>query len=79
LIGLFSAWVVPKDISKLLKHQIEVFINEAPVANSHLHKAYRIALDPASWLKEEDVAVEMAEDKRTTRSAKRKRTTNGII
>ena len=72
-IGLFSTWVVAKDISKLPKHQIEVFINEPPLVrtNSHLYKAYKIALNPASWLAEEDVAVEMAED----RLGKRKRST----
>ena len=77
-IGLFSAWAVAKDVSKLLKHQIEEFINEPSKKNGDLEKAYRIALNPVSWLAlaEEDVGVEMAEDERATRSGKRKRTMN---
>jgi hypothetical protein len=44
-----SAWQVPKDLSKLLPHEIDAYINEPSKKNGELLSAYRIAKDPTEW------------------------------
>ncbi|EJU04155.1 Tudor/PWWP/MBT [Dacryopinax primogenitus] len=43
------AWLFPKDLSKLQKHEIEAFINEPHRKSSDLMEGYRVALDPTEW------------------------------
>lgn len=58
----FSAWVPPKDLSKLKKHEIEAYINEPHKKNGELLAGYRIALDPSSWEREMEKKREAAEE-----------------
>lgn len=44
-----SAWLVPKDISKLKTHEIESYIHEPFKKSGDLLEGYRIALDPKKW------------------------------
>ncbi|KAF5338103.1 hypothetical protein D9758_015382 [Tetrapyrgos nigripes] len=46
------AWLLPKDISKLQKHEIESYINEPMKKNGDLLNGYRTALDPTRWEEE---------------------------
>ncbi|KAJ8078334.1 hypothetical protein AAF712_002826 [Marasmius tenuissimus] len=43
------AWLTPKDISKLQKHEIEAYINEPHKTNKELLAGYRAALNPTEW------------------------------
>ncbi|KAH8118973.1 Tudor/PWWP/MBT [Phellopilus nigrolimitatus] len=43
------AWALPKDLSKLKKHEIEAYIAEPHKKNFDLLKGYRIALNPEGW------------------------------
>jgi len=52
-VGDFS-WVLPKDLSKLKKHEIEAYIAEPHKKSGDLLNGYRTALDPEKWLKEKD-------------------------
>ena len=54
-----SAWIVPKDISKLQQHEIEAFIREPYKRSGDLLKGYRIAADPTKW--EEEIEAKRAE------------------
>ncbi|KAF9519197.1 hypothetical protein BS47DRAFT_1482179 [Hydnum rufescens UP504] len=47
------AWQVPKDLSKLLPHEIDAYINEPSKKNGELLSAYRIAKDPTEWESEQ--------------------------
>ncbi|KAL1743767.1 hypothetical protein HDZ31DRAFT_40179 [Schizophyllum fasciatum] len=51
------AWLYPKDISKLQKHEIEAHLADPPNAKAkgELNEGYKIALDPEPW------AAELAE------------------
>lgn len=49
-----SAWLVAKDISKLLPHEIESYINEPYKKSGELLAGYRIALDPKKWEEERE-------------------------
>ncbi|KAI3599218.1 hypothetical protein WG66_013408 [Moniliophthora roreri] len=53
------AWLPPKDISRLQKHEIEAYINEPYKKSGDLLTGYRIAMDPTKW--EETRAAEMAD------------------
>lgn len=44
-----SSWLGPKDISKLLPHEIESYINDPVKKSGDLLAGYRIALDPTEW------------------------------
>ncbi|KAI5121573.1 hypothetical protein M0805_000753 [Coniferiporia weirii] len=56
------AWVPPKDLSKLKKHEIEAYIAEPHKKNGDLLTGYRIALDPEPWERQmEDKRVEAEE------------------
>ncbi|THU87098.1 hypothetical protein K435DRAFT_354999 [Dendrothele bispora CBS 962.96] len=46
------AWLLPKDISKLQRHEIESYINEPFKRSGDLLNGYRIALDPIKWEQE---------------------------
>ncbi len=46
---LYSAWLAPKDISKLKSHEIDAYINEPTKKNGDLLAAYRVALKPEEW------------------------------
>ena len=60
---LISAWLVPKDISKLQTHEIEAYISEPYKRSGDLLTGYRIALDPKKWEEERETAgVETLED-----------------
>ena len=51
LIPSFSAWLHPKDLSSLKRHEIEAFLaDEGKKRNADLREGYRIALDPNDWL-----------------------------
>jgi hypothetical protein len=41
-----SAWVVPKDMSKLKEHEIQSYINEPHKRSGELLAGYKIALNP---------------------------------
>ena len=56
----FSAWLVPKDISKLQKHEIQAYIDEPFKRSGDLLTGYRIALDPTKWEEEWDAASALA-------------------
>ena len=62
-----SAWVVPKDMSKLKEHEIQSYINEPHKRSGELLAGYKIALDPAEWEKEK--AIEAAEAKEKAENA----------
>ena len=62
-----SAWVVPKDMSKLKEHEIQSYINEPHKRSGDLLAGYKIALDPTEWEKEK--AVEAAEAKEKAENA----------
>ena len=49
---------MPKDISKLQKHEIEAYINEPFRKNGDLLKGYKIALDPTSWEEEVQAGID---------------------
>ncbi|KAG6860774.1 hypothetical protein C0995_007678 [Termitomyces sp. Mi166 len=44
-----SAWLVPKDMSRLQHLEIEAYINEPFKKSGDLLAGYRTALDPAAW------------------------------
>lgn len=44
-----SAWLMPKDISRLKRHEIDAYINEPSKKSGELLAAYRVALDPSEW------------------------------
>ncbi|KAL0569042.1 hypothetical protein V5O48_012927 [Marasmius crinis-equi] len=44
-----TAWLTPKDISKLQKHEIEAYINEPHKQSKELLAGYRAALNPKEW------------------------------
>lgn len=50
----FSAWLVPKDMSRLQTHEIEAYLNEPSKRSGELLTGYKIALDPTKW--EEEIA-----------------------
>lgn len=51
LILYFSAWLHPKDISSLKRHEVETFLaDEGKKRSADLKEGYRIALDPNDWL-----------------------------
>ncbi|EDR00389.1 uncharacterized protein LACBIDRAFT_314407 [Laccaria bicolor S238N-H82] len=52
------AWLVEKDISKLQRHEIELYISEPHKMSSELLNGYRIALDPATWLVEKEAMIQ---------------------
>ncbi|KAL5507466.1 hypothetical protein ACEPAH_6922 [Sanghuangporus vaninii] len=56
------AWVPPKDLSKLKKHEIEAYINEPHKKSGDLLSGYRIALDPSTWEREMESKREAAEE-----------------
>ncbi|KAJ3491935.1 hypothetical protein NLI96_g351 [Meripilus lineatus] len=59
----YSAWLVPKDISKLQKHEIQAYIEEPFKRSGDLLAGYRIALDPTKWEEEREAAsAEAAEE-----------------
>ncbi|KAI0319121.1 hypothetical protein OF83DRAFT_852458 [Amylostereum chailletii] len=43
------AWLVSKDISRLLLHEIQAYVNEPFKKSGELLEGYRIALDPTKW------------------------------
>ncbi|KAA1475097.1 hypothetical protein DENSPDRAFT_783049 [Dentipellis sp. KUC8613] len=53
------AWLVSKDISKLLAHEIEAYINEPFKRSGELLTGYRVALNPTKW--EEEIEAQLAE------------------
>ena len=62
-----SAWVVPKDMSKLKEHEIQSYINEPHKRSGDLLAGYKIALDPTEWEKQK--AIEAAEAKEKAENA----------
>ena len=62
-----SAWVVPKDLSKLKEHEIQSYINEPHKRSGELLAGYKIALNPTEWEKEK--AIEAAEAKEKAENA----------
>lgn len=62
-----SAWVVPKDMSKLKEHEIQSYINEPHKRSGDLLAGYKIALNPVEWEKEK--AIEAAEAKEKAENA----------
>jgi len=62
-----SAWVVPKDMSKLKEHEIQSYINEPHKRSGDLLAGYKIALDPTEW--EKAKAIEAAEAKEKAENA----------
>ncbi|KAI0743661.1 hypothetical protein C8Q80DRAFT_1220598 [Daedaleopsis nitida] len=56
------AWLVPKDISRLQKHEIESYLADPPKRSGDLLKGYRIALDPTKWEEERDAAIAEAQE-----------------
>ena len=62
-----SAWVVPKDMSKLKEHEIQSYINEPHKRSGELLNGYKIALNPAEW--EKAKAIEAAEAKEKAENA----------
>ena len=62
-----SAWVVPKDMSKLKEHEIQSYINEPHKRSGDLLAGYKIALNPVDWEKEK--AIEAAEAKEKAENA----------
>jgi hypothetical protein len=62
-----SAWVVPKDMSKLKEHEIQSYINEPHKRSGELLAGYKIALNPADW--EKAKAIEAAEAKEKAENA----------
>ncbi|KAG8864527.1 hypothetical protein FRB96_005030 [Tulasnella sp. 330] len=48
------SWAVAKDLSRLLPHEIEAYINEPSKKNGDLKRGYEIALDPTAWEEEHD-------------------------
>jgi len=51
LIPYFSAWLHPKDLSSLKRHEVESFLaDEGKKRNADLREGYRTALDPNDWL-----------------------------
>ncbi len=62
---LHSAWQVAKDMSKLLKHEIEAYIREPSKKSGELMDAYKTALDPTEWeARLEQLQQELEEEKR---------------
>ena len=57
-----SAWIVPKDISKLQPHEIQAFLAEPFKRGGELLKGYRIALDPTQWEQEREAALAEAQE-----------------
>lgn len=47
-----SSWAVAKDLSRLLPHEIEAYINEPSKKNTELKRGYEIALNPGPWEEE---------------------------
>ena len=64
---LISAWVVPKDMSKLKEHEIQSYINEPHRRSGDLLAGYKIALNPLEW--EKAKAIEAAEAKEKAENA----------
>ncbi|EJD02697.1 Tudor/PWWP/MBT [Fomitiporia mediterranea MF3/22] len=58
------AWVPPKDLSKLQKHEIEAYINDPPnkKKGGDLLSGYQIALNPEPWEREMEAKREAAEE-----------------
>ena len=59
---LYSAWIVPKDISRLQQHEIQAYIAEPFKRSGDLLKGYRIALDPKAWEEEKEAAAAEARE-----------------
>lgn len=63
-----SAWLHPKDMSTLQRHEIEGFLaDEAKKRGGELREGYRIALDPHNWMadllkKRADAAAQLQEE-----------------
>ena len=57
-----SAWVQPKDLSRLSLKEIEAYVNEPSKKNGDLLKGYKIAMDPNQWEREQEAARERAEE-----------------
>ncbi|KAK7453182.1 hypothetical protein VKT23_011863 [Stygiomarasmius scandens] len=56
------AWLLPKDISKLQRHEIESYINEPFKKSGDLLQGYRTALDPTKWEEERRAMMDAAGD-----------------
>ncbi|EPQ56881.1 Tudor/PWWP/MBT [Gloeophyllum trabeum ATCC 11539] len=50
------AWIVPKDISRLQKHEIEAYISEPHKKSGDLLIGYKTALNPEKWEEERENA-----------------------
>ncbi|KZT22577.1 Tudor/PWWP/MBT [Neolentinus lepideus HHB14362 ss-1] len=50
------AWIVPKDISRLQKHEIEAYISEPHKKSGDLLIGYKTALSPEKWEEERENA-----------------------
>jgi hypothetical protein len=59
-LAINSAWLLPKDISKLQRHEIESYINEPPKKSGDLLNGYRIALEPTKWEEERRNMIDAA-------------------
>lgn len=61
-LATHSAWLMPKDISKLQEHEIQAYISEPFKRSVDLLEGYRIALNPTKWEEERDAARAVAEE-----------------
>ncbi|TFK53769.1 hypothetical protein OE88DRAFT_1626490 [Heliocybe sulcata] len=50
------AWIVPKDISRLQKHEIEAYISEPHKKSGDLLIGYKTALNPEKWEEDRETA-----------------------
>ncbi|QRW08642.1 PWWP domain protein [Ceratobasidium sp. AG-Ba] len=48
------SWLPTKDVSRLLAHEINAYINEPSKKKGELLEGYKIAKDPTAWRKEKD-------------------------
>ncbi|KAG8897611.1 hypothetical protein FRB99_008044 [Tulasnella sp. 403] len=53
------SWAVAKDLSRLLPHEMEAYLNEPSKKNGDLKRGYEIALNPTPW--EEELERRQAE------------------
>ncbi|KDQ55619.1 hypothetical protein JAAARDRAFT_133417 [Jaapia argillacea MUCL 33604] len=61
------AWVTPKDMSKLQRHEIEAYVNEPFRKSGELLSGYKVALDPDQW--EAELAEKLKEKQRDDEEA----------
>jgi hypothetical protein len=52
--------MTPKELTPLVKHEIEAYINEPHKKNGELLEGYKIALDPSEWLTQKKSEAENA-------------------